>query len=69
MTSGPALTYDDLAIRRDIPDFVAFMLATGLRISAAAAVVWGDVDLKRRTVAVPRERRAGEGDRSRCPGG
>jgi integrase len=49
---GAALTYDDLAIRRDIPDFVAFMLATGLRISEAAAVVWGDVDLERRTVAV-----------------
>ena len=47
-----ALTYDDLAIRRDIPDFVAFMLATGLRISEAAAVVWGDVDRQRRTVAV-----------------
>ena len=47
-----ALTYDDLAIRRDIPDFVAFMLATGLRISEAAAVVWGDVDMKHRTVAV-----------------
>jgi len=24
-----ALTYDDLAIRRDIPDFVAFMLRQG----------------------------------------
>jgi integrase len=47
-----SLTYDDLAIRRDIPDFVGFMLATGLRISEAAAVVWGDVDLTRRTVAV-----------------
>ena len=47
-----ALTFDDLAIRRDIPDFVAFMLATGLRISEAAAVVWGDVDLQRQTVAV-----------------
>lgn len=47
-----ALTYDDLAIRRDIPDFVAFMFATGLRIFEAAAGVWGDVDLKRRAVAV-----------------
>ena len=28
------------------------MRATGLRISEAAAVVWGDVDLQRRTVAV-----------------
>ncbi len=32
------LTYDDVAIRRDIPDLVAFMLATGLRISEASAV-------------------------------
>ncbi len=39
------LTYDDVAIRRDIPDLVAFLLGTGLRISEASAVHWDDLDL------------------------
>jgi integrase len=43
------LTYDDRAIRRDIPDLVAFMLATGLRIGEASAVHWEDVDLANAT--------------------
>lgn len=46
------LTYDDVAIRRDIPDLVAFMLGTGLRISEVAAVRWVDVDLDLGTVRV-----------------
>ena len=46
------LTYDDVAIRRDVPDLVAFMLATGLRISEASAVQWNDVDLVQGTVQV-----------------
>jgi len=32
------LSYDDQAVSRDLPDLVAFMLATGLRIGEAAAV-------------------------------
>ncbi|GAA0265527.1 tyrosine-type recombinase/integrase [Cryptosporangium japonicum] len=44
------LTYDDKAIRRDLPDLVGFMLATGLRISETAAVHWDDVDLDAGTV-------------------
>ena len=39
------LTYDNTAIRRDLPDFVAFMLATGLRISECSAVTWQCIDL------------------------
>jgi integrase len=46
------LTYDDTAIRRDLPDLVAFMLATGLRISEASAVRWACVDLDASTVHV-----------------
>ena len=46
------LTYDNTAIRRDLPDFVAFMLATGLRISEASAVQWRNVDLDAGTVHV-----------------
>ena len=44
------LTYDDKAVSRDLPDFVAFMLATGLRIGEAAAVTWGALDLDAGTV-------------------
>ena len=57
------------AIRRDIPDFVAFMLATGLRFTEAAAAVLGDVDLKTSHCCRSGERRAGEGDRPGLPGG
>ena len=44
------LTYDNQAIRRDIPDFVAFMLATGLRISEVSAIHWENLDLTHNTV-------------------
>ncbi|GAA0265324.1 site-specific integrase [Cryptosporangium japonicum] len=44
------LTYDDKAIRRDLPDLVGFMLATGLRISEASAIHWDDIDLAAKTV-------------------
>lgn len=49
-----ALTYDDLAKKRDIPDLIDFLLATGLRISEASAVRWCDLDLKARTVRAGR---------------
>jgi len=39
------ITYDDTAVARDLPDFVAFMLATGLRIGEASAITWDAVDL------------------------
>ena len=46
------LTADVKAKRRDLPDLVAFMVATGLRIGETLAVTWADVDLVGGTVAV-----------------
>jgi site-specific recombinase XerC len=46
------LTYDAKAVERDLPDFVAMMLATGLRIGECAALRWEDLDLKAGTVTV-----------------
>jgi integrase len=34
-----------VAVRQDLPDFSACLLATGLRIGEALALQWGDVDL------------------------
>ena len=39
------LTYDLQAIARDVPPFVATMLATGLRIGEVCGVLWRSVDL------------------------
>jgi integrase len=38
------LQEDEKSRRRDLPDLVFFMLATGVRIGEALAVVWSDVD-------------------------
>ena len=46
------ITYDNTAVARDLPDFVAFMLATGLRIGEASAITWDAVDLDAGTVEV-----------------
>jgi len=46
------MTYDDKALARDLPDFVSFMLATGLRIGEASAVTWAALDLDAGTVEV-----------------
>jgi integrase len=46
------LTYDAKAVERDLPDFVAMMLATGLRIGECAALTWQDIDLDAGTVTV-----------------
>lgn len=35
-----ALTYDEQAIARDLPDFVSLMMATGMRIGEAAGLTW-----------------------------
>jgi integrase len=43
---------DAKALERDLPDLVAFMVATGLRIGEACAVCWTDVDLDEATVIV-----------------
>jgi len=46
------LTYDDKAVRRDLPDLVAFMVSTGCRVGEACAIRWSDVDFDRRLVAI-----------------
>lgn len=46
------LTYDDKAMAHDVPDLVSVMLATGLRIGEATALMWDDVDLDAGTVRV-----------------
>jgi len=46
------MTYDDKAVDRDLPEFVSFMLASGLRIGEASAVTWTALDLDARTVEV-----------------
>jgi integrase len=39
------LDADEEAVKADVPDLVAFMLATGCRIGEAAAVTWDVLDL------------------------
>ena len=46
------LTYDAQAVMRDIPAFVAMMLATGMRIGEMCGVLWRSVDLDTGTVTV-----------------
>jgi integrase len=46
------MTYDEKALARDLPDFVSFMLASGLRIGEASAVTWAAVELDAGTVEV-----------------
>ena len=40
-----ALVADQIAVRQDLFDLSAFLLATGLRIGEALAVLWREVDL------------------------
>jgi integrase len=46
------VTYDEQAIRRDIPDLIAFLAATGLRIGEATALTWDTLNLDAGTVEV-----------------
>jgi len=46
------LQADEKARRRDLPDMVFFMLATGVRIGEALAVVWSQVDFEAGTVKI-----------------
>jgi integrase len=46
------LQADEKARRRDLPDLVFFMLATGVRIGEALAVVWSQVDFQGGTVQI-----------------
>ena len=45
-----ALTYDDKAVRRDLPDLVSGMLATGLRVGEVCALTWDCVDFEAGTI-------------------
>lgn len=47
-----ALANNEAAVRHDLPQLSAFMLATGVRIGEALALVWNDVDLAAGTVHV-----------------
>lgn len=47
-----ALRADDLAVAHDLPDLVAFMLATGVRVGEALAVLPDQVDLDAGTVEI-----------------
>ena len=47
-----ALSYDEQAIARDVPDLVSFLMATGLRIGEACGLAWNAVDLDAGTVQV-----------------
>jgi integrase len=40
-----ALAGDQVALRQDLFDLSAFLLATGLRIGEALAVLWREIDL------------------------
>lgn len=46
------LQADEKARRRDLPDLVCFMLATGVRIGEALAVIWSEVDFDAGTVQI-----------------
>jgi integrase len=46
------LDADDKARKNDVPDLVAFMLATGCRIGEASAVTWDALDLDAGTVDI-----------------
>ncbi|MBU2669927.1 tyrosine-type recombinase/integrase [Actinoplanes bogorensis] len=46
------VTYDQVARRRDIPDLIDIMAATGMRVGEALALVWDAVNLDAKTVEV-----------------
>jgi integrase len=46
------LDADEDARDRDLPDLCRFLLATGVRIGEALAVIWGEVDREAGTVAI-----------------
>ncbi|MFB6718904.1 tyrosine-type recombinase/integrase [Kribbella sp. NPDC056345] len=47
-----SLAADPRAVDADLPDLVAFMLGTGVRIGEALAVTWSQVDLEAGTVEI-----------------
>ncbi|WP_165552907.1 helix-turn-helix domain-containing protein [Kribbella speibonae] len=47
-----SLAADERAVEADLPDLVAFMLGTGVRIGESLAVLWSQVDLEAGTVGI-----------------
>ncbi|RZT27521.1 integrase-like protein [Kribbella sp. VKM Ac-2569] len=47
-----SLAADERAAEADLPDLVAFMLGTGVRIGESLAVLWSQVDLEAGTVGI-----------------
>lgn len=48
------LDADEYAVRKDLPDLVRFLLATGVRLGEALGVTWSDVDLDAGLVSIER---------------
>jgi integrase len=46
------LAEDRKALRGDLPDVIAIMLATGCRVGEAVAIRWSDIDLEAGTVTI-----------------
>ena len=46
------LSYDNIAVRKDLGDLVSFLIASGARIGEVCALSWTDVDLTEGTVAI-----------------
>jgi integrase len=49
------VTYDHCAVDHDVPDLLAFLVATGCRIGEALGLTWDRVDLDHGTVVIDRQ--------------
>jgi integrase len=49
------VTYDHYAVEHDVPDLLAFLVATGCRIGEALGITWDRIDLDHGTVVVDRQ--------------
>ena len=49
------VTYDHYAVEHDVPDLLAFLVATGCRIGEALGITWDRVDLDHGTVVIDRQ--------------
>jgi integrase len=48
-------TYDDYAVDHDLPDLLAFLIASGCRIGEALGLTWDRVDLEAGTILIDRQ--------------
>ena len=46
------LSYDNIAVRKDLCDVISFLIASGARIGEVCALSWADVDLAAGTAAI-----------------